>query len=72
LYQWENADKWKVSPISFKWTAITTAEMKGKKKFLGLLLLMDHVRKDNVKDRSTDPTVAIPVLSQTMSRNCLR
>jgi len=68
LYQWENADKWKVSPISFKWTAITTAETKGKKKFLGLLLLMDQVREDNVKD----PTVATPVLSQTMSRNCLR
>jgi hypothetical protein len=65
-------DKWKVSPTSWKWTAITTAEMKERKKILGLLLLMDQARKDNLKDRSTDPIVATPVLSQTMSRNCLR
>jgi hypothetical protein len=70
LYHWQNVDKWKVSPTSLRWTAITIAETK--KKFLGLLLLMDQVRKDNLKDRSTDPTVATPVLSQTMSRNHLR
>jgi len=33
---------------------------------------MDQVRKENLKDRSTDPTVATPVLSQTMGRNHVR
>jgi hypothetical protein len=38
------------------------------KKFLGLILLMGQGRKDNLKDYwSTDPTIATPVFSQTMS-----
>jgi hypothetical protein len=56
-----------MSPKSQKWTDITKAEMK---KFLGLILLMGQVRKENLKDYwSTDPTIATPVFLQTMSRN---
>jgi hypothetical protein len=41
------------------------------KKYIGLILLMGQVRKDNVKDYwSTDPTVVTPVFSPTVSRNC--
>jgi hypothetical protein len=43
LYHRQNVDKWKMSPISWKWTDITKSEMK---KFLGLILLMGQVRKD--------------------------
>jgi hypothetical protein len=67
LYHRQNVDKWKISPKSLKWTDITNAEMK---KFLGLILLMGQVRKDNVKHYwSTDPPIATPVFSQTVSRN---
>jgi hypothetical protein len=67
LYHRQNVDQWKISPKSLKWTDITKSEMK---KFLGLILLMGQVRKDNLKDYwSTDPTIAMPVFSQTMSRN---
>jgi hypothetical protein len=67
LYHRQNVDKWKMSPKSLKWTDITKTEMK---KFLGLILLVGQVRKDNLKDYwSTDPTIATPVFSQTMSRN---
>ena len=46
---------------------ITTAEVK---KYIGLILLMGQVRKDNVKDYwSTDPTIVTPVFSPTVSRN---
>jgi hypothetical protein len=63
----QNVDKCKMSPKSLKRTDITKSEMK---KFLGLTLLMGQVRKDNLKDYwSTDPAIATPVFSQTMSRN---
>jgi hypothetical protein len=67
LYNRQNVDKWKMSPKSLKWTDIIKSEMK---KFLGLILLMGQVWKDNLKDYwSTYPTIATPVFSQTMSRN---
>jgi hypothetical protein len=67
LYHRQNVDKWKMSPKSLKWTDISKSEMK---KFLGLILLMSQVRKDNLEDYwSTDPTIAAPVFSRTMSRN---
>jgi hypothetical protein len=67
LYHRQNVDQWKISPKSLKWTDITKSEIK---KFLGLILLMGQVRKDNLKDYcSTDPTIATPVVSQTLSRN---
>jgi hypothetical protein len=47
LYHRQNVDKWKISAKSVKWTGITKSEMK---KFLGLILLMGQVRKDNLKD----------------------
>jgi hypothetical protein len=46
LYHRRNVGKWKISPKSLKWTDIITAETE---KFLGLILLMGQVRKDNVK-----------------------
>jgi hypothetical protein len=67
LYHKQNVEKWKISLKSLKWTDITSTEMK---KFLGLILLMGQVRKDNVKDYwSTDPTISTPIFSHTMSRN---
>jgi hypothetical protein len=50
-----------------KWTDVTNAETK---KFLGLILLIGQVRKDNVKDCwSSDPAIVTPIFLQTMSRN---
>jgi hypothetical protein len=67
LYHRQNVDRWKMSLKSQKWTDITKSEMK---KFVGLILLMGQVRTDNLKDYwFTDPTIATPVFSQTMSRN---
>jgi hypothetical protein len=67
LYHRQNVEKWRMSPRSLKWTDITKSETK---EFLGLILLMGQVRKDNLKDYwSTDPSTATPVFSQTMSRN---
>jgi hypothetical protein len=65
LYHKQNVEKWKSSLKSLKWTDITSAEME---KFLGRILLMGQVRKDNVKDFwSTDPTITTSIFSQTMS-----
>jgi hypothetical protein len=59
FYHRHNVDKLKFCPKFLKWTDITNAEMK---KFLGLILLMGQVRKDNVKHYwSTDPTIATPI-----------
>jgi len=40
------------------------------RKFLGLIILMEQVRKENIKDYwSTDPTIFTPIFPRTMSRN---
>jgi len=52
LYHSQNAAKWKVSPKTLKWSNITPEEMR---KFLGLIILMGQVRKENIRDYwSTD------------------
>ena len=67
LYHSQNAEKWKVSPKTLKWSNITPEEMR---KFLGLIILMGQVRKDNIRDYwSTDPTISTPIFPHTMSRN---
>jgi hypothetical protein len=45
LYHSQNAEKWKVSPKTLKWSNITTEELR---KFLGLIILMGQVRKNTV------------------------
>jgi hypothetical protein len=65
--QTRNARQWKVSPKLLKWSDITPEEMK---MFLGLIILMVYVRKDNMRDYwSTDPTISIPVFLSTVSGN---
>jgi hypothetical protein len=67
LYHSQNAEKWEVLPNTLKWSNITPEEMR---KFLGLIILMGQVRKENIRDYwSTDPTVSIPIFFHTMSRN---
>ena len=68
LYHSQNAEKWKVSPKTLKWSNITPEEMR---KFLGLIILMGQVRKDNIRDYwSTDPTISTPIFPHTKNRNC--
>jgi hypothetical protein len=53
LYHAQNFKKWKVSPKTLKWSNITLEEMR---KFLGLIILMGQVRKENRRGYwSTDP-----------------
>jgi len=67
LYCSQNAEKWKVSPKTLKWSNITLEEMR---KFLVLIILMGQGRKENMRDYwSTDPTISIPIFPRTMSRN---
>jgi len=46
LYHSQNAEKWKVSPKTLKWSNITPEEMR---KYLGLITLMGQVRKENIR-----------------------
>jgi len=56
LYHTQNAEKWKVSPKTLKWSNITPEEMR---KFLGVIILMGQVRKENIREYwSTDPTIS--------------
>jgi hypothetical protein len=67
LYHSQNAEKWKVSPKTLKWSNITPEEMR---KFLGLIILMGQVRKENIRYYwSTDPTISTFIYPHTMSRN---
>jgi len=67
LYHSQNAEKWKISPKTLKWSNITPEEMR---KYLGLTILMGQVRKENIRDYwSTDPTISTPIFPHTVSRN---
>jgi len=67
LYHSQNAEKWKVSPKTWKWANITPEEMR---KFWGLIILKGQVRKENIRDYwSTDLTISTPIFPRTMSRN---
>jgi len=62
----QNVEKWKVLSKTLKWSNITPEEMR---KFLGLIILMGQVRKENIRDWSTDPTISTPIFPCSMSRN---
>ena len=62
LYHSQNAEKWKVSSKTLKWSNITPEEMR---KFLGLIIFLGQVRKENIRD----PTISTPIFPRTMSRN---
>ena len=67
LYHSQNAEKWKVSPRTLKWSNITPEEMR---RFLGLIILMGQVREENIRDYwSTDPIIFTPIFPRTVSRN---
>jgi len=67
LYHSQNAEKWKVSPETLKWSSITPEEMRN---FWGLIILMGQVRKENIRDYwSSDPTISTPIFPHTMSMN---
>ena len=56
LYHSQNAEKWKVSPKTLKWSNITLEEIR---KFWELITLMGQVRKENKRDYwSTHPTIS--------------
>jgi len=68
LYHSQNAEKWKVSPKTLKWSNITPEEMR---KFLGLIILKGQVTKEYIRYYwSTDPTISTPIFPHTLSRNC--
>jgi hypothetical protein len=46
FYHIQNAEKWKVSPKTLKWSDI---KPEGMRKFLGLIILMRQVRKDLIR-----------------------
>jgi hypothetical protein len=47
LYHSPNAQQWNVSPKTLKWSNIAPEEIR---KFLGLIILVGQVRKDNIRD----------------------
>jgi len=54
-------------PKTLQWSNNTPEEMR---MFLGLIILMGQVRKQNITDYwSTDPTISTPIFPRTMSRN---
>ena len=56
-----------ISPKTLKWPNITPEDMR---KFLGLIILMGQVKKENIRNYwSTDPTISTPIFNHTMSRN---
>ena len=67
LYRSQNAQKWKVSPKTLKLSNITPEEMR---KFLGLIILMGQIGKENIRDYwSSDPTISITIFPHTVCRN---
>ena len=47
LYHSQIAQQWNVLPKTLKWSNIAPEEIR---KFLGLIILMGQVRKDNIRD----------------------
>jgi hypothetical protein len=69
LYHQQTEALHKPSPKVLKWANVTLLEVR---KFLGLIILMGHVRKLHWKDYwSTDPVLETPIFPKTMSRTNL-
>ena len=66
LYHSQNAQKWKVSPKTLKWSNITPEEMR---KLFGLIILMGQVKKANKRNYwFTDSTISTLIFPHTMGR----
>jgi len=65
IYHSQNAQQWKVSPKTLKWSNITPKEIK---RFLGLIILMGQVRKKNIDYWSTEPTISTSIFPHTVSK----
>lgn len=65
--RYETQDNGKRYTHAKSWNPLTEDELE---KFLGLSILMGHIRKGNLKDYwSTDPLLHTPIFSQIMSRD---
>jgi hypothetical protein len=62
----QDAQQWKVSPKTLKWSSITQRM----RKILGIIISMGQVRKEYIKDNwSTGPTISTPIFPHITNRN---
>jgi hypothetical protein len=63
----QNTDKYKNSSKSLAWKDVSITDMK---KFLAIIILMGHVKKDKTRDYwSTNKLIEIPIFGKLMIRN---